>query len=35
MLATQLARLTGNDEAEAYVDALRARMEIEIAEDRL
>ena len=35
MLATQLARLAGNDEAEAYIDALRARMEVEVAEDRL
>ena len=35
MLATQLARLAGNDEAEAYVEAVRARMEVEVAEDRL
>jgi peptidyl-prolyl cis-trans isomerase D len=35
MLATQLARIAGNDDAEAYVRALRGRMEIEVAEDRL
>ncbi|HEU4813006.1 MAG TPA: SurA N-terminal domain-containing protein [Xanthomonadaceae bacterium] len=35
MVAMQLARLAGNDEAEAYVAALRERMEVEVAEDRL
>ena len=35
MLAAQLAGLAGNDEAEAYVDALRERMDVEVAEDRL
>ena len=35
MVATQLARLAGNDEAEAYLAALRERMQVEVAEDRL
>ena len=35
MLAMQLAQLTGNDEAEAYIAALRSRMQVEVAEDRL
>ena len=35
MLAAQLARLAGNDEAEDYVDALRSRMRVEVAESRL
>ena len=35
MLAAQLARLAGNDEAQAYVDALRSRMRVEVAESRL
>ena len=35
MLATQLARLAGNEDAEAYVQALRERMQVEVAEDRL
>ncbi len=35
MVAMQLARLAGNDEAEAYVAALRERMEVDVAEDRL
>ncbi|HET8818580.1 MAG TPA: SurA N-terminal domain-containing protein [Xanthomonadaceae bacterium] len=35
MLASQLAQLVGNDEAQAYVDALRKRMRVEVAESRL
>ena len=34
MLAAQLGQLAGNDEAEAYVDALRSRMRVEVAESR-
>ena len=35
MLANQLAQLAGNDEAEAYVAALRSMMKVVVAEDRL
>lgn len=35
MLATQLARLAGNEDAEGYVRALRDRMQVEVADDRL
>ena len=35
MLANQLAQLAGNDEAEAYVAALRDKVKVVVAEDRL
>lgn len=35
MLATQLARMAGNNDAEAYVRALRERMQVEVVDDRL
>ena len=35
MLAAQLAGMAGNEEAQAYIAALRERMDVEVAADRL